>query len=223
VIGSEYQSQIQAEEHLLCHEEQDSVRPTQKETKQARKPNGVQNEQTHFDDGVRDFVAHQEFDAVNFQNKGFEQRQREETEMLVSHGEACEAALAGGLVFRKCEERDIDVGVGGNVIWRAMMVVVLVEPPTVTESKQEIGMNEAEDLVASGAAENFLMACVVNDEAELSEDEGQESGVAKFGPRILKSVYEQESANEEDEVEKYLSAVISGLLGQKTALPNDSQ
>jgi hypothetical protein len=48
----------------------------------------------------------------------------------------------------------------------------------------------------------------------LSEDKCQESGAAEFGPWILKSVYEQESSNEEDDVEKYLSAVICGLLGQ---------
>ncbi len=58
MIGSEYQSQIQAEEHLLRDEEQDGMPPTEKEAKQAKKPNGVQNEETHFDDGMRDFVSH---------------------------------------------------------------------------------------------------------------------------------------------------------------------
>jgi len=134
--------------------------------------------------------------------------------MLVSHGEAREPALTDRLVLGKCEQRDIDVGVGSNVVRRAMMVVVLVEPPTVAESEQEVGMNQAENFIASGAAENFLMACVVNDESKLSENKRQESGVAEFRPRILKPVYEQESTDEEDEVEKYLSAVIGGLLRQ---------
>jgi hypothetical protein len=75
-------------------------------------------------------------------------------------------------------------------------------------------MNEAKDLIASGCAENFLMACVVNDKTELSEDESQESGVEKFRPGILKPFYQQESANEQNQVEKHLSAVICGLLGQ---------
>ena len=75
-------------------------------------------------------------------------------------------------------------------------------------------MNEAKDLIASGCAENFLMACVVNDKTELSEDESQESGVEKFHPGILKPAYQQESANEQNQVEKHLSAVICGLLGQ---------
>ena len=143
--------------------------------------------------------------------------------MLVSHCESREPALPGCLVLGKCEQRYIEVRGGGNVVRRAMMVMVLVEPPTVTKSEQEIGMNEAKNLVASGAAENFLMACVVNYEAKLSEDKRQESGVAEFRPRILKPVYQQESTNEENEVEEYLSAVICGLLRQKTALPNDSQ
>ena len=125
----------------------------------------MQNEETHFDDGVRDLVAHQEFNAIDFQDKCLEQRQRKETEMLVSHCEPREPALSGGLVLGKCEERDIDVGVGGNVVRRAMVVVVLVQPPTVAKSEQEIGMNESKNFIASGTAENFLMACVVNDEA----------------------------------------------------------
>jgi hypothetical protein len=75
-------------------------------------------------------------------------------------------------------------------------------------------MNEAKDLIASGRAENFLMACVVNDKTELSEDKSQESGVEKFGPRILKPSYQQESANEQNQVEQHLSAVICGLFGQ---------
>ena len=58
VIRSEYQRQIQAEEHLLYHEEQDCMRPTEKETKQAQKPNGVQKEKTGFNDGMRDLIAH---------------------------------------------------------------------------------------------------------------------------------------------------------------------
>jgi hypothetical protein len=75
-------------------------------------------------------------------------------------------------------------------------------------------MNEAKDLIASGRAENFLMACIVNDKTELSEDKSQESGIEKFRPRILKPSYQQESANEQNQVEKHLSAVICGLLGQ---------
>ena len=75
-------------------------------------------------------------------------------------------------------------------------------------------MNKAKDLIAGGRAENFLMACVVNDKTELSEDKSQESGVEKFGPRILKPAYQQESANEQNQVEKHLAAVIRGLLGQ---------
>ena len=75
-------------------------------------------------------------------------------------------------------------------------------------------MNEAENLVASRAAEDFLMACIVNDKTQLSKDKRQESGVAEFCPRIVKSCYQQESANEQDNVEKDLSAVVRRLLRQ---------
>ena len=61
-------------------------------------------------------------------------------------------------------------------------------------------MNEANDLIAGGAAEDFLMTRVVNDETQLSENECQESGVAEFGPRILKPLYEEERGYQQGQV-----------------------
>ena len=213
MIRRKYQRQIQSQEHLLRHEEQDRM-PTEEQIKQAEKPARVQNEETHFDDGVCDLVAHQEFNAVNFQHKGLKQRQRKETEMLVSHREPCKPALPGRLVLRKCKQGYVDVGIACDVIRRAMMRIVLVQPPTVAESEQQIGMDEANDFIAGGPAENFLMACVVNDETQLSEDEGQKSGVEKFRPRVMKPFYEQERGGKQNEVKKNLSAVVRRLLGQ---------
>lgn len=138
MIRGEYQSQIQSQEHLLRHEEQDGMWPAEKKIEEAQKPAGVQNEKTDFNEGMRDLVAQQEFNTVNFQHKCFEQRQREETEVLVFHREPCEPALCSCLVLGKCEQRYIDIGIGGNVIWGTMMMMVLVEPPTVAETEQEI-------------------------------------------------------------------------------------
>jgi len=75
-------------------------------------------------------------------------------------------------------------------------------------------MNETKSLISGRAAENLLMAGVVNDKAQLSEDKRQESGVAEFRPWIVKCSYQQESANEQDKVEQHLSDVIRRLLCQ---------
>ena len=63
------------------------------------------------------------------------------------------------------------------------MVIMLVQPPAVTEAKQKIRVQQPEDFVACRAAENFLMPGVMNDKAELREDEGEERGIAEFDPR----------------------------------------
>ena len=55
--------------------------------------------------------------------------------MLVFHREACEPVLSGCLILRKCERQYIDIRVGRNVVRRAMMEIVLAEPPTVAESE----------------------------------------------------------------------------------------
>ena len=75
-------------------------------------------------------------------------------------------------------------------------------------------MNEANSLVSSTATKDFLVASVVNDKTQLSENKGQESGVAKFCPRIVKSCDQQESAHEQNNVEQHLSAVVRRLLRQ---------
>ena len=75
-------------------------------------------------------------------------------------------------------------------------------------------MNEAGDLISDWPAENFLMARVVNDKTQLREDESKERGVEKFGPGILKSFYQQESANQQNQVQKHLAKVIRGLFSE---------
>ena len=101
------------------------MRKAEKVRQQAEEPNRVEDEEAHFDYGVRDFVAQEETNAVVFQEKRFEQGQREKREMLVFHGEAREAVFCGGLAFGKCEGKNIHVRIGGDVVRRAMMVLCL--------------------------------------------------------------------------------------------------
>lgn len=92
------------------------MRPTEKQIKKAEKPARVEHKETHFDDRMRDFVMQQESGAIDFQYKCFEQRQGKETEMLVAHGEAREAAFCGSLAFSEGEQRYFDVGIGSDVV-----------------------------------------------------------------------------------------------------------
>ena len=104
------------------------------------------------------------------------------------------------------------------------MVIMLVQPPAVTEAEQKIRVQQPEDFVASRAAENFLMPGVMDDKAELREDEGEERGIAKFDPEIIVEFGDQhESAGEHSEVEEYFANVIRGLLGHQAALPHQQQ
>ncbi len=212
VIGRENQREIQAQKGLMGDDEKNGMGEAQQVSEQAEIPAGVEDEETHFEDGMRDFVALEEANTVVFQDEGFEQGQREEREVLVFHGEAREAVLRGGLFFGKCERDQVEVGIGGDVVRRTVMVIVLVEPPAVAEAEKQIRMQQAQELIAGRAAENFLVAGVVNDETELREDEGEESGVAKFDPGIMKFGDEHEGADEHGDVEENLSDVVRGLL-----------
>src|SRR5277367_4969846 len=103
MIGREDQREIQAEERLMGDGEENGVREAEQISEQAEIPDGVQDEEADFEDGMRDFMALEEANAVVFQDEGFEQRQRKEREVLVFHGQAREAVFGGGLVFGEGE------------------------------------------------------------------------------------------------------------------------
>lgn len=134
--------------------------------------------------------------------------------MLVFHREPREPVLSGRLLLGKREERNIHIWINCNMVRRGMMEIVFVEPPAVTKSEQQIGMNQANCLIPSGAAENFLMPGVVDDETKLSKHKREKSGFAELRPWIVKSCDQQENAHEHCEVEKHLPAVIRRLLHQ---------
>src|SRR5271169_328207 len=100
------------------------------------------------------------------------------------------------------------------MVGRAVMMIVLVQPPAVAESENKVRVHQAYRFIQRRAAENFLMAGVVHNEPQLREYERQKSGVANFDPGILKPRDQQESADEHHHVEKNFSEVVRGLLGQ---------
>src|ERR1700677_479294 len=99
MIRRKDQSEIETQERLMRDGEENGVRETEKIREQAEVPDRVQDEEADFQDGVRDFRAHEEANAVVFQDEGLEQRQREERKVLVFHGEARETVLPCYLVF----------------------------------------------------------------------------------------------------------------------------
>ena len=70
-------------------------------SEQAEIPDRVQDQKADLEDGMRDFRAHQEANAVVFQDEGLQQRQREERKVLIFHGEARPAVFPCCLVLRE--------------------------------------------------------------------------------------------------------------------------
>ena len=103
MIGREDQSEIQPEERLMGDDEEHGVREAKQVNEEAEIPAGVDDQETYFEYGMRDFIALEETNAVVFQHKGLEHGQREKREVLVFHREAREAVLPCRLVFRECE------------------------------------------------------------------------------------------------------------------------
>ena len=77
------------------------VREAEQVGEQAEIPDRVQDQKANFQDRMRDFIAHEEANAVVFQDESLQQRQREERKVLISHGEARPAVLPCCLVLRE--------------------------------------------------------------------------------------------------------------------------
>src|SRR5580704_5426068 len=102
MIRGEDQREIEAEERLMSDGEENGVREAEQISEQAEIPDRVNNQEADFENGMRDFRAQEEANAVVFQDEGLEQRQREERKVLVFHGKARQTVLRRYLVFREC-------------------------------------------------------------------------------------------------------------------------
>ena len=101
MIRRENQREIEAEERLMRDGEKNGVREAEQISEQAEIPDRVQDQKADLEDRMRDFRAHQEANAVVFQDEGLQQRQREKRKVLISHGEARPAVFPCCLVLRE--------------------------------------------------------------------------------------------------------------------------
>jgi len=101
----------------------------------------------------------------------FQQQEREEEVGLVFDYGPCKSPLAAGLLVRKDEDREVNVGVEVDVVGISVVLVVFVDPPPTAQAKYEIGDDEAKKVTLPSRLENLPMASVVTNECELSGDE----------------------------------------------------
>ena len=103
MIRRENQREIEAEKGLMRDGEKNGVREAEQISEHAKIPDRVQDQEARLQDGMRDFRAHQEANAVVFQDEGLQQRQWEKRKMLVFHGQAREAVFRCSLILRERE------------------------------------------------------------------------------------------------------------------------
>jgi hypothetical protein len=72
MIGREDQGEIQTEERLMGDDEENGVWEAEQVNQEAEIPAGVEDEESNFQDGMRDFIALKETNAVVFQDEGLE-------------------------------------------------------------------------------------------------------------------------------------------------------
>jgi hypothetical protein len=94
------------------------------------------------------------------------------------------------------------------VVGVAVVAVVLGDPPAEADPDQQVGMDQADQVVGASAAEDLPVAGVVADEGDLGEDDRQVGGGHQLPPGVLQGDEGDPSGGEQDEVENELGGVV---------------
>jgi hypothetical protein len=141
------------------------------------------------------------------QLSGLQQQQRKEQERLVARDHPSKAPLATGLSGGKRQGRNVDVGIQVLVVGVAVVAVVLADPPAEADPDQQIGMDQADQVVGAAAAEDLPVAGVVADEGDLGEDDRQVGGGHQLPPGVPQGGEGDPSGGEQAEVQAELGGV----------------
>src|SRR5215216_8023147 len=112
----------------------------------------------------------------------FQQQQGEEQPALVAGNQPDQPMLGAGLVGGEGQGGDADVGVQVLVVGVGVVGVVLVHPPVEAHPDQQVGVDQADQVVGPAGAEQLAVAGVVADEGQLGEHHREVGGRQQLPP-----------------------------------------
>ena len=129
-------------------------------------------------------AAGQRVDARAVQADGLEQQHGYQQVSLVTEDQPLQAGTGPCAAAGEGQHADHDVGVLALGVRVGVVPVVLADPPAVAEAGGEVAAEDAERVVGLPAGKDLPVACVVAEEADLAEDDGQEHRHAELVPRV---------------------------------------
>jgi hypothetical protein len=147
-----------------------------------------------------------------------QQQQREEQPGLMAGDQPDQPVLGAGLVGGEGQGGDADVGVQVLVVGVAVVVIVLGHPPAEAHPNQQVGVEEADQVVGPPGPEELPVAGVVADEGELGEHHRQIGGGAQLPPRRPQDGEGYRPGGQQGQVEADLGGVPAAAAVQQAGL-----
>src|SRR4029453_9691793 len=218
VVGSEGTAQVQAEQALLDQHEDRRLQRRQHQDQRGGVADDMQQEQQRLDHGGPAGVPDGGLGAGHVQLGSLQQQQWKEQVGLIAGDHPAKAPLVAGLSGGERQGRDVDVGIQVLVVGVAVGGGGLGAPPAEADPDQQVGMDQADQVVGAAAAEDLPVAGVVADEGDLGADDPQVGGGHKLPPGVLQGDKGCSSGGEQAEVQADLGGVVPVPPIQQTGL-----
>ena len=207
VVGGERAAQVQAEQALLDQGEGDRLERRQDQQQGRHIQHGMGHQEQAFDQVGPAAALEDRGDAGHMEVAGLQQQQGEEQERLGAGDHPGQAPLATGLGGGEGQGGDADVGVQVLVVGVGVMGVVLGDPPAKADPDQQVGVDQADQVVGPAAAEDLAVAGVVADKAELGRHHRQIDRREQLPPGLAQDQERDPAGGQQDQVEGDLGHV----------------
>ena len=182
VIWREHRAKIDAEESVIDRHEHHRLFPGEEGGKQSEVPDVVEGDQQQLASECPGPLLQQIDVHVGAEAQHLETQERDQEVRLVFDDEAQDASLLRRLLWREGNRDDIHVRIEVEMVWVAVMRVMLILPGGKASAKEKTERELAQEIVVPRAFEDLAMGCLVTDKGELPEHGREDDRVQRDHP-----------------------------------------
>ena len=117
--------------------------------------------------------------------------------------------------MREGDDPRPDIRIPADLVGVRVMGIVLGNPPTKAQSRQEVRNAQPHDPVGPVGSKNLLVSGIVAEEDHLGEHQRQERGDCQRGPRVADEEKRRPCAGEAEDGQSDLGRISPGSPGQQ--------
>jgi hypothetical protein len=184
MVGEEADPQVEPEQRLCDGHEHHGPQRAEEEEGRHEEEADVGGQQPGLGEGATVAAADEGHDAGHVQVEGLEEEQGDEEDGLDTGCHPAEPSEGPGLLGGVDEDAGGHVRVLVGAVGMGMVAVVLGQPPSEAEPGEQVGHHHPDQVVGPPAVADLTVACVVADEPQLGQHEGQPDRDRQVPPAV---------------------------------------